>query len=106
MVSATNLRLGTPGRVMLVYELGRFDATQMPPQPPTPSTEDTKPPSASFPRVMGVVFSSFLGIRKRSQGERDAVTVKPIHVILAGVLAAAIFVAILITLVRLITRGV
>jgi hypothetical protein len=32
--------------------------------------------------------------------------VKPVHVIVAAVLAAAIFVMILITLVRLITRGV
>jgi len=54
---------------------------------------------------MGVVFSSFLGIRKRTQSDRDAVTIKPIHVILAGILGAAIFVAILVTLVRLITRG-
>jgi hypothetical protein len=55
---------------------------------------------------MGVVFSSFLGIRKRTQSDRDAVTVKPAHVIVAGVLAAALFVAILITFVRFITRGV
>jgi hypothetical protein len=76
-------------------------------QPPsTPPPGGAKPPAASFLRVMGVVFSSFLGIRRRTQSERDAVTVKPVHVIVAGVLAAAIFVTILITLVRLITRGV
>jgi Protein of unknown function (DUF2970) len=54
---------------------------------------------------MGVVLSSFLGIRKRAQSDRDAGSVKPIHVIAAGVLAAAIFVGILIAAVRLITRS-
>ena len=55
---------------------------------------------------MGVVLASFLGIRKRSQSDRDAVGIKPVHVIAAGVLCAAIFVAILITAVRFITRNI
>jgi hypothetical protein len=53
---------------------------------------------------MLAVFWSFFGIRKRAAGERDAVTIKPHHVILAGLLGAAILVAAVLTLVTLITR--
>jgi hypothetical protein len=76
-------------------------------QPPSqrPTGEPQATPPASFLRVMGVVLSSFLGIRKRAQSDRDAGSIKPIHVIAAGVLAAAIFVGILIAAVRLITRS-
>jgi hypothetical protein len=76
------------------------------PTPEPPATDAATAPPASFLRVMGVVFSSFLGIRKRAQSNRDAVTIKPLHVIAAGVLCAAIFVAVLVTAVRLITRNV
>jgi hypothetical protein len=53
---------------------------------------------------MGAVFASFLGIRKRSAGEQDMARIRLPHVIAAGLLAAAIFVAVLVTLVTLITR--
>ena len=79
--------------------------TPPPPNSPVAETKAVVPP-ASFLRVMGVVFSSFLGIRKRAQSDRDAVSVKPVHVIVAGVLCAAIFAAVLVTAVRLITRNV
>jgi hypothetical protein len=69
---------------------------------PPPATEHA--PAAGFLRVLGAVFSSFLGIRRKSSGERDMVTIKPVHVIIAGVLGAAIFVAILVTLVTMITH--
>jgi Protein of unknown function (DUF2970) len=62
------------------------------------------PPPAGFLRVMGAVFFSFLGIRRKASGERDMVTIKPVHVIVAGLLGAAIFVAALIMLVTVITR--
>ena len=62
------------------------------------------PPTAGFLRVLGAVFSSFLGIRKKAAGERDMVTIKPVHVIVAGVLAAALLVAALAALVLAITR--
>jgi len=55
--------------------------------------------------VLGAVFAAFLGIRKRASGERDAVTVKPLHVIVAGVLGAAMLVVLLLLLVRFVTRG-
>lgn len=73
-----------------------------PPQPKNDTPDDVR--SASFIRVLVAVCSSFLGIRKRSAGERDAGTIKPLHVIIAGLLAAAIFVALVVTLVSVITR--
>ena len=54
--------------------------------------------------MLGAVFSSFLGIRRKASGERDMVTIKPVHVIVAGVLGAAVFVALLVLLVTVITR--
>ena len=53
--------------------------------------------------VAKAVFWSFLGIRKRSAHEKDAVTLKPVQVIVAGIIGAVIFVLSLITLVRFIT---
>jgi len=61
--------------------------------------------SAGFVQVLGAVFSSFLGIRKKSSGERDTGTIKPQHVIVAGILCAALFVLVLVVLVRFITRA-
>jgi len=60
--------------------------------------------NASFLQVCGAVCWSFLGIRKRASGERDTVTIRPVHVIAAGLLGAALFVAFLVTLVYFITR--
>lgn len=53
--------------------------------------------------VAKAVFWSFLGIRKRAAHERDAVTLTPLQVIVAGIIGAAIFVLSLVMLVRLIT---
>jgi hypothetical protein len=53
--------------------------------------------------VAKAVFWSFLGIRKRAAHEKDAVTLKPAQVIVAGVIGAIILVLSLVTLVRFIT---
>lgn len=71
---------------------------------PLPPDRREAPPAAGFLRVMSAVFFSFLGIRRKASGERDMVTIKPVHVIVAGLLGAAIFVAVLIFLVTIITR--
>jgi hypothetical protein len=52
------------------------------------------------------VFASFLGIRKRASGEHDMESIRPQHVIVAGVVGAALFVIALVLLVRYITRGI
>jgi hypothetical protein len=66
--------------------------------------QQPEPPPAGFLRVLAAVFSSFLGIRKKAAGERDMVTIKLAHVIIAGVLGAAILVAVLVALVSFVTR--
>jgi hypothetical protein len=72
----------------------------LPSEPP----RDPQPKPASFLRVMVAVFWSFFGVRKKAAGEHDMVTIKPVHVVIAGVLGAAILVAVMITLVRFITH--
>jgi hypothetical protein len=69
-----------------------------------PGTPPPAPRTAGFLQVLGAVFWSFLGIRKKAAGERDMVTIKPAHVIVAGLLAAAVLVFALILLVTAITR--
>lgn len=72
---------------------------------PTPAEHPTpEPRAAGFLQVLGAVFWSFLGIRKKAAGERDVVTIKPLHVIVAGLLAAAVLVGTLVLLVTAITR--
>ena len=63
-----------------------------------------KPRNAGPLDVAKAVFWSFLGIRKRTAHERDAVTLKPAQVIVAGLIGAVIFVLSLVVLVRIITR--
>ena len=50
---------------------------------------------------MRAVFWSFFGVRKRRDYEDDAANLNPVHVIIAGLLGAAIFVGVLILLVKI-----
>ena len=59
---------------------------------------------ATFVQTMKAVLWSFFGVRKQSDYERDAAELNPVHVIVAGVLAAAIFVVLLILVVRSVVR--
>jgi hypothetical protein len=71
-----------------------------------PGDESSSPPrDATFMQVVGAVFWSFFGVRKKSAMSRDVTSVKPQHVIIIGILMAAIFVGTLIVIVRLITAG-
>lgn len=54
---------------------------------------------ASFLATMRAVFWSFLGIRKRSDYEQDAQQLNPVHVIIAGIIGALIFIATLLFIV-------
>ncbi|MCX7219006.1 MAG: DUF2970 domain-containing protein [Burkholderiales bacterium] len=55
---------------------------------------------ASFLATAKAVFWSFLGIRKKSDYEQDAAQLNPLHVIIAGVIGALIFIATLIIIVK------
>ena len=77
------------------------------PQPdsvPPPVRASDAPPRAGFFRVLAAVFASFLGIRKKAAGERDTTSIKPLHVIVAGLLGAAILAATVLILVRVVTH--
>ena len=53
----------------------------------------------SFLQTMRAVAWSFFGIRKGSEYEKDVGQLNPVHVVIAGVLGAALFVLALVTLV-------
>jgi len=67
-------------------------------------TEPQQPQRKASPlQVAKAVLSAFIGIRKRSAHEDDAVTITPLQVIVTGILFAAIFVLSLVLLVRYVT---
>ncbi|MEB0139028.1 MULTISPECIES: DUF2970 domain-containing protein [unclassified Undibacterium] len=55
---------------------------------------------ASLLATMKAVFWSFLGIRKRSDYEQDAAQLNPVHVIIAALIGALIFIVSLVLIVR------
>jgi len=46
------------------------------------------------------VLAGFLGIRRRSEHDRESATITPVQVIVTGVVLAALFVLTLLTIVR------
>ena len=58
---------------------------------------------ASVLQVFRAVLWSFIGIRKRSGYEDDVAKIKPVQVIVAGLVVAAIFVTSLVVLVKFLT---
>ena len=68
------------------------------------ASEPAESPRRATPlQVAKAVGSAFVGIRRRAAHERDVVTITPVQAIVAGVIAAAIFVASLVLLVRFVT---
>ncbi len=62
--------------------------------------KDASKRKASFGATMKAVFWSFFGIRKKSDYEKDAAQLNPVHVVIAGVIGALIFIATLIMIVK------
>lgn len=54
----------------------------------------------SFLRTLQAVAWSFFGVRKGAEYEKDVAQLNPLHVIVAGIVAAALFVAGLLLLVK------
>lgn len=55
---------------------------------------------ASFLQTLSAVGWSFFGVRRGRDHERDMAKLNPVHVLIVGVLAAAVFVAVLVLLVQ------
>lgn len=55
---------------------------------------------ANFGQTLKAVLWGMMGIRRGKGYQQDAATLNPIHLILAGLLAAAIFVVVLVLIVR------
>ncbi len=59
---------------------------------------------ASLFAVAKAVFWSFLGIRRKSALESDVVNLKPVQVIVAGIIGAALFVTTILLVVRYVIK--
>ena len=55
---------------------------------------------ASFGHTARAVFWSFFGVRKRAHYEADAAQLNPIHVVIMGVIGAALFIVILVSIIK------
>jgi len=55
---------------------------------------------SSFWQSMRAVAWSFFGVRRSKDYENDVAKLNPLHVVIAGVVGAAIFVTVLVLLVR------
>ena len=71
-------------------------------RPPVSPPSENLPATASFFHAVGAVLSAFVGIRKGPAADRDHVAIKPAHVVIAGVIGGLLFIALLITVVRLV----
>ena len=54
----------------------------------------------SLLQTFNAVAWSFFGVRQASESHKDASQLNPLHVIVAGIVAAALFVALLVVLVK------
>ena len=55
---------------------------------------------ASFLQTMRAVAWSFFGVRKSSDYEKDVSRLNPVHVVIAGVIGAIVFITVLLVLVN------
>jgi hypothetical protein len=78
----------------------------MPQSDPNASPKPGEPPPApGFLRIVLAVFWSFFGVRKGRDLLADASSIKPQHLIVAGLIGAAFVIFSLLTLVRLIIKS-
>ena len=74
---------------------------------PVSRPPDAPPPprQAKLTEVFGAVFWSFFGVRKGRHMQKDALTIRPHQVVIVGLACGAIFVAVLLVIVRTIVRS-
>jgi hypothetical protein len=78
----------------------------MDPEQDKPAHESSTPRKAGFGATMRAVFWSFFGVRKRQDYEHDAAHLNPVHLIVAALIGVALFIGVLVLLVRVaVARG-
>ncbi len=74
-----------------------------------PENSPEEAPEAAAPatlrQVAAAVFWSFFGVRKGKAMQQDTVTIKPLHVVIVGLVCGLVFVLALVALVKFITRN-
>ena len=73
--------------------------------PPDPDPAPAHARKGSFGQTVRAVAWSFLGIRRSSGLEEDVKRLNPIHVVVAGVLGALLFVLLLVAIVHWVTSS-
>ena len=78
-----------------------------PPDPPSSSPPEPPAPTkhASLLQVASAVFWSFFGVRKGRHMHQDTVTIKPLHVVVVGLVAGLLFVLTLVAIVSIIVKS-
>jgi hypothetical protein len=67
---------------------------------PGDSLREASRRKASFLQTMQAVAWSFFGVRKSRDYERDLSQLNPVHLVIAGVIGAAIFIGVLLVIVN------
>jgi len=77
--------------------------------PVSPASSDVAaPPAAAGPafwRTLRMVGWGFLGVRKRSEYQRDLAQVNPFHIMLAGLIGVVLFVLLLLGIIHWVVSG-
>jgi hypothetical protein len=76
------------------------------PEPPVRRESPASDPRPTFFQIVAAVFWSFFGVRKKRRLDEDAAAIKPIHVVVAGLIGGLVFVLTLILLVRIVVSSV
>jgi hypothetical protein len=66
----------------------------------THGLKDAVQRKGSFGQTLRAVGWSFFGVRKSAEHEKDMAQLNPVHVIIAGVIAAVVFIVALVLIVR------
>jgi hypothetical protein len=65
---------------------------------------ERKQKKMSFFATLAAVFWSFIGLRRRSDYEKDVTGLNPVYVIIAALIGVAIFIGLLLTIVKLVLK--
>lgn len=60
---------------------------------------------ANFLQTAQAVAWSFFGVRKKANYEQDAANLNPVHVIIMGIIGAALFITALLVIIKFVVLG-